>query len=882
MQDYDALVIGAGMGGLSAAAYLVKEGKKVLLLERHNVPGGYASSFTRGRFEFEVSLHELSGLGSDMDKGPLWRILNEYDVARRVEFIRIPEFYRSVFPDLDITIPVGRSNFEEVMAARFPGSAEEIKRFSALMFQFADEALRANRAGMKMVARQPDEFPALLANFGKTLAQVLNPMVSDEKARAVLGQAWGYYTLPPSKLSFLIYALGTASYLRFGPAHIKGKSQALSQAFVDAIEEKGGQVRLNQGVSRILVDGGKVRGVVTDDGTEVLAPIIICNANPVSVCLDLIGRDQIPSWYLRRLGAWTPGASTFNVYCGVDCDYRELGLRNHETFVNVNYDLDAHGAMARADIGIEIPEAAVTAYNAVDEDFSPPGTANIVITTISYSEPWLKLPPGEYLEAKQQVAENLVRLAERVAPGLRDHLEVVEAATPLTNARYANTFGGSIIGFDENFQGTALQRIPSRGPLEGLYFSGAYVNIGGGYEPVIASGWLAGKDAVEDMEAGCRAPAVMEKIRSQLEEQAGSAPEVTDSWTQRGREILALWHPSRVALRVAEVIDETPTTRTLRLEAAAGDLPFFRAGQYVNLFVEIDGVLTSRPFSIASAPGKPYWDLTIRRMPGGFVSHYLLDRVKSGDVFESTGPNGSFHYEPLTDTDELVFLAGGSGITPFASIIRDAVAKGSPLRLHLLYGSRLPDDIILKDELDALAATHENLRVDYVISEPPAGWDGLCGLLDAHTIGKLVGDVAGKTFFLCGPQALYSLCTESLERLGVPGRLIRREAYGPPADATQEPDWPGVSPDAVFQVTEERSGRTAPARAGEPLMGSLERAGIVVPAICRSGECNACRTRLVSGQVFAPARVHARWVDAHAGYIHPCMSFPLSDLHIRI
>ncbi len=870
------------MGGLSAAAFLAKEGKNVLLLERHNVPGGYASSFTRGRFEFEVSLHELSGLGSDQDKGPLWRILNEYDVARRVEFIRIPEFYRSVFPDLDITIPVGRQNFEDVMAAQFPASAEEIKRFSALMFQFADEALRANRAGMKMVMQQPDEFPVLLANFGKTLADVLNPMVGDEKARAVLGQAWGYYTLPPSKLSFLIYALGTASYLRFGPAHIKGKSQALSQAFVDAIEDQGGEVRLNSGVSRILVSGGKVRGVVTDDGAEILSPYIICNANPVSVCLDLIGRDELPSWYLKRLGAGTPGASTINVYCGVDCDYRELGLRNHETFVNTSYDLDAHGAMTRADIGAAAPEAAVTAYNAVDPDFSPPGTANIVITTISYSEPWLRLPHERYLEAKQQVADDLIRLAERVAPGLRNHLEVVEVATPLTNARYANTYGGSIIGFDENFQGTALQRIPSRGPLEGLYFSGAYVNIGGGYEPVIASGWMAGKDVVEDMGAGGRQPEVMDKVRSQLEEQAGDAPEVQDTWTPPGRDILAHWHPSRVALKVTDVIEETASAKTLRLSAAAGELPYFRAGQYVNLFVEIGGVLTSRPFSIASAPGAPYWDLTVRSMPGGFVSNFLLDSIKTGDVLESTGPNGSFYYEPLMDTGELVFLAGGSGITPFASIIREVAAAGLPLELHLVYGSRIPSDVIFKDELDGLASAHPNIRVDYVISEPPADWDGLCGLLDAETIKNLVGNVSGKTFFLCGPQALYALCQESLERLGVPGRLIRREAYGPPADVTREPDWPGVATDAVFEVMEERSGRTAQARAGEPLMNSLERAGIVIPAICRSGECNACRTRLLAGQVFAPARVQARWVDAHAGYIHPCMSFPLTDLRIRI
>jgi ferredoxin len=129
---------------------------------------------------------------------------------------------------------------------------------------------------------------------------------------------------------------------------------------------------------------------------------------------------------------------------------------------------------------------------------------------------------------------------------------------------------------------------------------------------------------------------------------------------------------------------------------------------------------------------------------------------------------------------------------------------------------------------------------------------------------------------------MYVLCEDALKSLGVPPRRIRREAYGPPKDITTEPGWPGIEPDVVFQVIEERTGLALEARAGEPLMNSLERAGIVVDAICRSGECSVCRTRLISGKIFAPQRVLKRWVDEKAGYIHPCMSYPLEDLRIRI
>lgn len=883
MNDYDVVVVGAGLGGLSAATWLAREGKKVLLLERHRVPGGYASSFKRGRFEFEISLHELSGLGTESDKGPLWKLFEQIGIFDKVEFFNIPEFYRSVFPDVDVTIPLGREAFEEEMIRHFPSEAEGLKEFSAACFDFAGQALKANRVGMKKVAADPEQFPVLMKYFGKSLSQVLNPMVSDEKARAVLGQIWGYYCLPPSQLSFTIYALGTVSYLRFGPAHIRGTSQSLSQAFVDIIEENGGDVWLNNGASRILATGGRVYGVVTDNGEKVDCPYVVCNANPMTTCLDLIGRDEIPDWYLRRLGAGSGGASTFNVYLGLDCDYADLGLKNHETFVNTDYDLDGHYRLMKRAIEAEPAEAAVTAYNAVDRSYSPPGTTMMVITMIARADQWLELSPEQYAETKQAVADRVIGLAERVAPDIRKHIEEVEIATPLTNARYTGNPAGSIIGFNETFSGTGMVRMPARGPLEGLYFSNAWVNIGGGYEPSIVSGYLSTRKVLEDMESGGRDARVVEKLKSEVEEQSAGAAEVSAAITTPMREALERLHPRRVPLRLSEIISETDSTSTLRMVPADGALPPFLAGQYVNLFVEIDGVATSRPFSISSPPGKPYYDLTIRRMPGGFVSGYLLDRVKAGEAFESTAPSGSFYYEPLISTTSLVLLAGGSGITPFASITREVASKGLPLDIHIIYGSRDPEDIVFKDELDELSASNPNIRLDVVISEPPEGWRGLCGFINREMISELVGEIDGKTFFICGPPAMYPLCEGALEAMGVPGRLIRKEAYGPPADVTLEPGWPvSVKPDAKFEVTEERSGRAVKARAGEPLMNALEREGIVIPAICRAGDCGACRTRLLSGKVFAPERVSLRYVDMKYGYIHPCMSYPVGDLRIRI
>lgn len=348
------------------------------------------------------------------------------------------------------------------------------------------------------------------------------------------------------------------------------------------------------------------------------------------------------------------------------------------------------------------------------------------------------------------------------------------------------------------------------------------------------------------------------------------------------RRVVSRLHPKRMRLRVVEVVDETPTTKTLRLERSDGPLPPWRPGQYVNVFVDVDGVLTSRPYSISSTPGENALDLTVRDKPGGFVAPYLLHEVHAGDELETTGPAGSFYHEPLIDGHDLVFLAGGSGITPFMSIIRDALYHGRALNMHLLYGSRTLDDVIFGEELARLAAQHPNLHYTLVVSEPPPDYQGVAGFLSADLIRAHVGDLAGKTFYLCGPGLMYDFCLEALAELGVPAHKIKRELYGPPADVTREPGWPpGLHPSTLFRV--EIVGReTIQAPAGEPLLNSLERCGLAVPAVCRAGECSACRTRLLSGHVFQPAHTALRQSDRQHGYIHACVSYPIEDIRVRL
>lgn len=355
--------------------------------------------------------------------------------------------------------------------------------------------------------------------------------------------------------------------------------------------------------------------------------------------------------------------------------------------------------------------------------------------------------------------------------------------------------------------------------------------------------------------------------------------------TEKGMvaEIIDRLHPKTLHLRVSRIFDETPSTRTLRLVADSGMLPPFQAGQYINLFLEVNGVRTSRPYSMSSAPGQTgYYDITVRAMPGGFVSTHLLEDLKPGDRLEATSPAGQFYHNPLFHGDDLVFLAGGSGITPFMSMIREFTDRDLGRRMQLIYGCRTEDDIIFDAELKERAAAFPNLTHQTVISEPSDGFDGLKGFITADLIRQLVGQTMDKMFYICGPEAMYRFVQGELEKLEIPGRRIRQEVFGAPADITAQPGWPAeVKGSDTFQLVFE-NGDPIPARAGEPLMNSLERSGQVLPAQCRSGECSLCRTRLISGRVYQPQGVKMRKSDDRFGYIHPCMAYPLEDLALKL
>jgi len=358
-----------------------------------------------------------------------------------------------------------------------------------------------------------------------------------------------------------------------------------------------------------------------------------------------------------------------------------------------------------------------------------------------------------------------------------------------------------------------------------------------------------------------------------------------DHTPKRGEveKILEVLHPKKLHVKVSEIIDETASTKTFRLVPAQGWLPPFQAGQYINLVVETGGIITSRDYSISSSPTETaFYDITVRQVEDGFVSDFLLGSTKVGDEFESSSPAGNFFHNPLFHGNDLVFLAGGSGITPFMSMIREAASMNLDRRIHLFYGSRSDDDVIFEQEIETICSRHKNISWTKVISDPLQGYRGRTGFITADLMKSVLSDLSGRMFYLCGPEAMYTFCRNELSKAGIPSRKVRIEMYGPPKDVTKQAGWPaGIGSDSLMTVRI-KGGGSIRVRATEPLMNSLERSGITIPALCRSGECSLCRTKLISGKVFQPEGARIRKSDRMFGYIHPCLAYPLSDLEILV
>ncbi|MCR5150663.1 MAG: 2Fe-2S iron-sulfur cluster binding domain-containing protein, partial [Clostridiales bacterium] len=278
---------------------------------------------------------------------------------------------------------------------------------------------------------------------------------------------------------------------------------------------------------------------------------------------------------------------------------------------------------------------------------------------------------------------------------------------------------------------------------------------------------------------------------------------------------------------------------------------------------------------------KGFYNITVKRVADGFASGYILDNFKTGDIITAYSPEGTFVYEPIRDAKTVVGIAGGSGITPFLSIAGSIADCTCDAELILFYGARTLGDLVFKKELDELSK-NSKIKVIYVLSNSNAkGYEK--GFIDAEKIKKYAP--SEYSVFICGPKAMYDFAAKEIEKIGLRKKFVRFELFSSGSKASEIPGFPMEKDNLIFDLTVNHFGESKVIKclSNESILVALERAGIEAQARCRSGECGFCRSQLISGDVFIPSNTDGRRLaDIKFGHIHPCSTYPMSDLTIKI
>lgn len=505
MQEYDVVIVGAGNAGLSAACKLALSGKKTLLVEQHNLPGGCATSFRRGRFEFETSLHELCDYGPDDNPGDIRQLLNGV-YGLNIRWYEVPDTFRvlskgSDGKPLDVTMPSGQTAFIDRMERYVPGSRKAMEDFFAL----SDETLRAlayiNASNGKAdAAVMKRDYPNFLRTAAHTTERVLRALKLPPKARDILSTYWSYIGVDTKRVSFMHYAAMVHKYVNRSAYIPALTSHGLSLAVSERYLALGGEIWYNTKAEKVLFENGKVCGVSTTQGAVATRHVIL-NCSPHVAYAGMIPPAFVPKKEIQLANAREHSGRAFVLYLGLNKTAEELGLKDYSYFLPPSMDSVKAYRCLRS---IETNDYSIAlCYNVVNPEASPAGTSMMSFTTFYTRDVWKDIPPERYVHTKNDVARRMIEKFEHeTGIRIKDAIEEIAVATPLTFARYINTPQGTMYGYETNeWDGmmARLMMLAEAYPIPGLKFAGAHGPRGDGYSSTYICGELVARLTLKDI-----------------------------------------------------------------------------------------------------------------------------------------------------------------------------------------------------------------------------------------------------------------------------------------------------------------------------------------------------------------------------------------------
>ena len=462
MDRYDVIVIGAGNGGLSAACRILNAGKTCLVCEKHNIPGGFATSFVRGRFEFEASLHEFNGIGTPEKPGSARLLFDELGVSDKIEWIQLENAYRLISKKegYDFTMPFGEEAFIKANAAVHPDGERIVREFLALCKQIRDAMSYLSAAkGRPDPKVMMEKYPDYLACGSYSVNEAFEALGYPQEIVDNLNSYWCYLGADGNNLSFLHYANMLYSYISNGATIPKYRSHELSMALEERIHELGGDIWFNSEVTKILTDaGGHVCGIRLKDGREIGTRHVVADVSPHVVYGKLMDSEAVPEKARKLTNFRKLAGRGFTVFLGLNRSAEELGITDHNYFIYDTADSVTQYESMKI-IGQTAAQATVCLNNA-DPECSPPGTAILYMTTLFTDDVWSGVKEEDYYKLKNEIAAAMIRrFEEATGTQIAGHIEEIAIATPETYARYCGHPQGTVYGYESQYYDGLMNRI---------------------------------------------------------------------------------------------------------------------------------------------------------------------------------------------------------------------------------------------------------------------------------------------------------------------------------------------------------------------------------------------------------------------------------------
>jgi phytoene dehydrogenase-like protein len=500
---YDVVVIGAGLGGLTAAALVARAGRKILLVERNNAVGGAASTYRVGDLVVEASLHETADPTDSLE--PKHDVLARLGVLDAVEWVATGQVYevRGGPIGAPFALPDGFAPARRALVERFPSAAKGIRSVLGEMERMTAALGRLSKG--RAAFRNPLEGFAALARLGPVVTgwrlsvaeRFDRAFGDDEAAKCAFAGNLAYYHDDPDTTWWVLFAVAQGGYLGSGGRYIRGGSQRLSRALAGALTSAGGEILLGRTVTEIFIDpAGRPAGIAhvrTEGGEriEARAPVIICNSAPAVVAnmLPRPARERFWRRYAERL----PSISLFSVTFGLSVRPAELGFRSYSTILLPSWmqrlaDYRRCGELLADMPGDAMPPLTIVDYSAIDSGLGGP-PFSVAVVGVDRTANWSGIDGPTYDSRRARWREAILGAIDREFPGFAAKIVASVFNTASTLSTYLNAPDGAIYGFAPRPPAGPIWKGLENSPvtaIRDLYLASAYAGSGGFTGAVLA------------------------------------------------------------------------------------------------------------------------------------------------------------------------------------------------------------------------------------------------------------------------------------------------------------------------------------------------------------------------------------------------------------